>query len=63
MLTTLSILSRDQGKLCAKPQSEDQYYARFGADAAPASTAPVRAGRRIARLFAMLAGLSTGRAA
>ena len=30
MLSTLSILSTDQGKLFRKPQSEDAYYARFG---------------------------------
>jgi hypothetical protein len=29
MLTPLSILSRDQGKLDAKPLTEDAYYARF----------------------------------
>lgn len=29
MLTTLSILSRDQGKLTRKPLTEAEYYARF----------------------------------
>ncbi len=29
MLSTTSILSRDQGKLFPKPKSEDEYYARF----------------------------------
>ena len=30
MLTTLAILSPDQGKLFRKPESEDAYYVRFG---------------------------------
>ncbi len=30
MLSTQNILSRDQGKLYAKPMTEDDYYARFG---------------------------------
>ena len=30
MLSTLSILSLDQGHLYPKPQSEDEYFARFG---------------------------------
>ena len=29
MVTTLSILSRDQGKLFPKGETEDQYFARF----------------------------------
>ena len=29
MVTTLSILSLDQGKLTPKGETEDQYYARF----------------------------------
>ena len=29
MVTTLSILSRDQGTLFPKGETEDQYYARF----------------------------------
>ena len=29
MLTTLSILSRTQGNLNAKPLTEDQYFAQF----------------------------------
>ena len=35
MLSTTSILSRDQGKLFSKPKSEDEYYSRFAAKTTP----------------------------
>ncbi len=41
MLTTLSILSPDQGKLRASPRSDDEYFARF-ASARPASATTSR---------------------
>ena len=41
MLTTLNILSRDQGKLFATPATEDKFYARFTTADAPAKAARV----------------------
>jgi hypothetical protein len=41
MLTTLSILSSDQGKLARKPISEDEYFSRFSS-ARTASETPSR---------------------
>jgi hypothetical protein len=62
MLTPLSILSRDQGKLSARPADEAAYFARFAALPRGTAPQPARASGLRAWLGALLATLRAGRA-